>query len=134
LFEDVIHIHRCLSLTDIRDDKGLWKNLDWILLASCLGTLLLETLYYVTLHNITLHSLDSELFKMTVGCGLCHINTKTYVQYNLSFRIRKPKKTQWWHVRLFKNTSIYIYIYIYISILSTYAIYTAFKLMSLFRQ
>jgi hypothetical protein len=40
------------------------------------------TLHYITLHYITLHVLAPELVKMTVGCGICHINTKTYVQYN----------------------------------------------------
>jgi hypothetical protein len=32
-------------------------------------------------YNITLHSLDPELVKMTVGCGICHINRNMYVQY-----------------------------------------------------
>jgi hypothetical protein len=27
-------------------------------------------------HYIAFHSLDQKLVKMTVGCGLCHINTK----------------------------------------------------------
>jgi hypothetical protein len=37
--------------------------------------------YYVTLHYfslIALHSLDRKLVKMPVGCGIYHINTKTY--------------------------------------------------------
>jgi hypothetical protein len=34
------------------------------------------------LHNIVLHFLDPKLVKMTVECGICHINTKTYIQYN----------------------------------------------------
>jgi hypothetical protein len=34
------------------------------------------------LHYIALHSMDPKLVKMTVGCGIYNINTKTYVQYN----------------------------------------------------
>jgi hypothetical protein len=37
--------------------------------------------HIITLHCIALHPLDPELDKMTVGCGICHINAKTYVQY-----------------------------------------------------
>jgi hypothetical protein len=33
-------------------------------------------------HYTALHSLDPELVKMTVGCGICHVNIKTYLQYN----------------------------------------------------
>jgi hypothetical protein len=42
------------------------------------------TLHYVTLYCIALHPLDPEVVKMTVGCGIYHINTrtKTHVQYN----------------------------------------------------
>jgi hypothetical protein len=81
---------------------------------------------YITLYYIKLHSLDRKLVTVTVGSGICHIDTKTYVQYNWSFHVRKPKKTQWLHMRLFKNTSTLC------TILSTYAIYTAFKWMSHF--
>jgi hypothetical protein len=48
----------------------------------------------LALHYIALHSLDPNLVKMTVGSGICYINTKTYVQYNWSFHTRNPKKTQ----------------------------------------
>jgi hypothetical protein len=51
----------------------------------------------------TLHSLDPKLVKMTVGCGICHINTKTYVQFNWSFHRGKHKKTQRLPIRMFKN-------------------------------
>jgi hypothetical protein len=34
----------------------------------------------ITLY-ITLHSLDPELVKMTVGCGISHTITKTHIQY-----------------------------------------------------
>jgi hypothetical protein len=37
---------------------------------------------YITLHYITLHSLNPKLVNMIVGGGMCHKNTKTYVQYN----------------------------------------------------
>jgi hypothetical protein len=66
-----------------------------------------------TLHYIALHSLDPELVIMAVGCGICHINTKTYVQLNRSFHTKKKKqeKTVVTHMRLFKNTSTYIHQY-----------------------
>jgi uncharacterized short protein YbdD (DUF466 family) len=69
------------------------------------------TAYNIMLHYITLLSLDAELVKMTVGCGICHINIKTYVHYVWSFRKRKPKKTVVTHEAIQK----YIHIYIYIS-------------------
>ena len=31
---------------------------------------------FITLQYIALHSMDPKLVKMTVGCGICHINTK----------------------------------------------------------
>jgi hypothetical protein len=34
---------------------------------------------------IALHFVDPELVKMTIGYGLCHINTKIYIEYNISF-------------------------------------------------
>jgi hypothetical protein len=40
------------------------------------------TLVHITLHYTALHSLDAKLVKMAVGCGICHINTERYVQFN----------------------------------------------------
>jgi hypothetical protein len=45
----------------------------------------------VTLHYFTLHSLDSELLKMTVGCGMCHINTNMYSTTGV-FTLENPRK------------------------------------------
>jgi hypothetical protein len=60
-------------------------------------------LHYITLCCIALHSLDSRLIRMTVGCEICHVNTKLTVQLKFSH-----KKTQWLHIRIFKNTSTYV--------------------------
>jgi hypothetical protein len=35
----------------------------------------LHTLHYITLHYITLHYLDPKLVRITVECGIWHINT-----------------------------------------------------------
>jgi hypothetical protein len=40
------------------------------------------TLHYITLQYSALHSPDPRLVKTTAGCGICHINTKAYIQYN----------------------------------------------------
>jgi hypothetical protein len=39
-----------------------------------------ESIY--TLRYITLISLDPKFVTVTVGRGICHLHTKTYVQYN----------------------------------------------------
>jgi hypothetical protein len=51
-----------------------------------------EGMRYFTIQYITFHSLDPELVKMIVGCGIYHINTKTCVQNNWSCHIRKHNK------------------------------------------
>jgi hypothetical protein len=63
----------------------------------------------ITSHHIAHYvpSLDPELVKMTIEREMCHINTKTYVQYKWNFHIRDPKKT------VVTHTSIWRYIHIY---------------------
>jgi hypothetical protein len=34
------------------------------------------TLHYITLHYTALHSMAPKQVNITVGCGICHINTK----------------------------------------------------------
>jgi hypothetical protein len=71
-----------------------------------------DSRYYIDLlavHYIALHFLAHELVKMTVRCGICHINTKPYVPCNRSFHIRTPKEKQWLQIRLFKDTSTCIH-------------------------
>jgi hypothetical protein len=60
---------------------------------------------------IMLHSLDKNVFKTAVGCGICHINTKIYTRYS-------PRK---------QSDYTYGYLKIHPHILSIYAIYTTFK-------
>jgi hypothetical protein len=60
---------------------------------------------------------------MTVGCGMCYINTK--IELNFSH-----KKTQ--ENTVATHEAIQKYIHIYTSNLLTYAIYTTFKWMSHF--
>jgi uncharacterized membrane protein len=76
------------------------------------------------LHYITLHSLDQKLVKMAVGCFICHINTKTYVQYNWSFQTRKYGG--------YTDEAVQKYNHKYTSVLSTYVIYTTSRWMSNF--
>jgi hypothetical protein len=83
----------------------------WDSISTSLAWVSLVKAKVIALHYIALHSLDLKLVRMTVGCGICYINTKTYVQYSWSFHTRKPKKTQWLHMRLLKNTSTYIHHY-----------------------
>jgi hypothetical protein len=33
------------------------------------------------IYYIILHSQDSKLVQITIGCGICHINTKINVEY-----------------------------------------------------
>jgi hypothetical protein len=81
------HVHVYYSVLDALAVKMFHK----LHKMDCENILTLETiiysarfvfLHYITLHCIALHFLDPELVKMTVGCGKCHINTKTYIQYN----------------------------------------------------
>jgi hypothetical protein len=62
------------------------------------------TLHYIPLY---LHCLDPKLVNVFVGYEVHHINAKTCVLYNWSFHMRKPWKTYWLHIRLFKNTFTY---------------------------
>jgi hypothetical protein len=57
---------------------------------------------FITWHYITLQSLDQNLIRMTVGCGMCYINTKIELKFSY-------KKTHLLHMRLFRNTSTYIH-------------------------
>jgi hypothetical protein len=63
---------------------------------------------------------------MTVGYGLCHVNTQTCVE-QLKFSHKKTQENT-----VVTHKAIQKYIHIYASILSTYAIYTTFKWMSHF--
>jgi hypothetical protein len=84
-----------------------------------------NTCHYITIHYITLHG--SKLVKMTVGCEICHTNTKTYVQCNWSFHTKKKQEKT-----VVTHEAIQKYIHIYTSVLWTYAICNTFKWMSQF--
>jgi hypothetical protein len=77
-----------------------------------------------------LHSLDPKLAKMTVKMWNISYNYKNVcaVQQKLSHKTR-----QWLHIRLFKDTSVYVDVSfnIYVT-LSTCAVYTTFKWMNHF--
>jgi hypothetical protein len=101
---------------------------------SCISVWLLVTQELLrrrfSLHCIELHFLGPKLVKMTLGCRICHINTKTYVQYNWSFRTRKHSCYTWgyWKIRP------YIYIYIYINTVNWCYLHNLQMDESLFRQ
>jgi hypothetical protein len=63
----------------------LWENSVWICWMAVYKNRDGEVTLYIThftvnclsLCYITMYSLDPKLVKMAVGCGICHINTKT---------------------------------------------------------
>jgi hypothetical protein len=48
---------------------------------TALRTLLVEYEVFTDMY-ITLHSMDPNLVKMTVGCGISHTINKTHIKYN----------------------------------------------------
>jgi hypothetical protein len=64
------------------------------------------SLHCITWRCIELHSMNPKLVKMTVGCRICHINTKAYVQYNWSYHTRKHSGYTWGYSKI--HPHIYI--------------------------
>jgi hypothetical protein len=84
---------------------------------------------WLSLHYIASHFLDPKLVKMTVGCGMSY-KYKNICTERFKFSHKKTQENT-----VATHEGIQKYIHIYTSVLSTYAIYTAFKWIShFFRQ
>jgi hypothetical protein len=53
--------------------------------------LFLGILLSVTLHYVALHSMDPKSVKITIRCGICHINTKNTKHVNNIIEALKQK-------------------------------------------